>query len=80
MRAEESLSRQVPADPETEDVTDLFVCKRPTISTCLDSVRFGRATLSSTGYMCEQLSLNWLVSTFVYFVVIIENMEFSERQ
>jgi len=57
-----------------------FVSKRPTISACVDLIRFGRSTLSSTLDLFKQLSLNCLVSAYVMSVLYIENVRFGERQ
>jgi cation-transporting ATPase 13A1 len=57
-----------------------FVSKRATISACLDLIRFGRATLSSTIDLFKQLSLNCLVSAYSYSVLFINNVKFGEQQ
>ena len=57
-----------------------FVSKRATISGCLDLIRFGRATLSSTIDLFKQLSLNSLVNAFTMSVLFVENVTFGDQQ
>lgn len=57
-----------------------FVSKRATISGCLDLIRFGRATLSSTIDLFKQLSLNSLVNAFTMSVLFIDNVKFGDQQ
>jgi cation-transporting ATPase 13A1 len=57
-----------------------FVSKRPTITACIDIIRFGRATLSSTIDLFKQQSLNCLIAGYVYSVLFLENIHFGDRQ
>ena len=57
-----------------------FVSKRPTISACIDLIRFGRATLSSTIDLFKQLSLNCLISAYSVSVLFIENVKMGDKQ
>ncbi|OHT14736.1 E1-E2 ATPase family protein [Tritrichomonas foetus] len=57
-----------------------FVSKRSTISACIDLIRFGRATLSSTIDLFKQLSLNCLISAYSVSVLFIENVKFGDQQ
>jgi cation-transporting ATPase 13A1 len=57
-----------------------FVSKRPTISACVDLIRFGRSTLSSTLDLFKQLSLNCLISAYTLSVLFVENIRFGDRQ
>lgn len=57
-----------------------FVSKRATITACIDLIRFGRATLSSTIDLFKQLSLNCLVNAYSMSVLYIENVKFGDQQ
>lgn len=57
-----------------------FVAKRGTISSCVDLIRFGRATLSSTIDLFKQLSLNCLISAYTQSVLRMENVKFGDKQ
>jgi len=57
-----------------------FVSKRPTISSCIDLIRFGRATLSSTLDLFKQLSVNCLITAYSMSVLYIENVKNGDRQ
>lgn len=57
-----------------------FVSKRATISACVDIIRFGRATLSSTIDLFKQLSLTCLINAYSSSVLFIENVKFGDRQ
>ncbi|KAK8898839.1 hypothetical protein M9Y10_001131 [Tritrichomonas musculus] len=57
-----------------------FVAKKGTISACIDLIRFGRATLSSTIDLFKQLSLNCMISAFTMSVLFVENVKFGDQQ
>ncbi|KAH0786931.1 manganese-transporting ATPase 13A1 [Histomonas meleagridis] len=57
-----------------------FVSKRSTVSGCIDIIRYGRSTLSSTLDLFKQLSLNCLIGAYTLSVLFIENVRFGERQ
>lgn len=57
-----------------------FVSKRPTISSCIDIIRFGRATLSSTMDLFKILSLSSLISAYSMSALFIENVKFGDFQ
>lgn len=57
-----------------------FVSKRPTVSACIDLIRFGRSTLSSTLDMFKQLSLMSLIAAYNMSILFVENVRFGERQ
>lgn len=57
-----------------------FVSKRPTISSCVDIIRFGRATLSSTMDLFKILSLSSLISAYSMSALFIENVKFGDFQ
>jgi len=57
-----------------------FVSKRSTISACVDLIRFGRATLSSTIDLFKLLSLNCLISAYSSSVLFIDNVKFGDQQ
>jgi len=57
-----------------------FVSKHSTISACIDLIRFGRATLSSTIDLFKELSLNSLVSAYSMSVLFVQNVKSGEQQ
>lgn len=57
-----------------------FVTKRPTVSACIDLIRFGRSTLSSTLDMFKQLSLSSLINAYNMSFLIVRNVRMSEIQ
>ena len=57
-----------------------FVSKRSTISACIDIIRFGRATLSSTIDLFKFLSLQSLISAYTSSALVIDNIKFGDTQ
>lgn len=57
-----------------------FITKKGTISACIDLIRFGRATLSSTIDLFKQLSLNCMISAYTMSVLFVENVKFGDQQ
>lgn len=57
-----------------------FVSKRGTISGCIDLIRYGRSTLSSTLDLFKQLSLNSMISAYQLSILFIGNVRFGDRQ
>ena len=57
-----------------------FVSKRSTISSCVDIIRFGRATLSSTIDIFKIMSLNCIITAYYESVLFIDNVKFGDLQ
>lgn len=57
-----------------------FVSKRPTISSCVDIIRFGRSTLSSTLDLFKQISVNCMITAYTMSVLMIENVRKADIQ
>ena len=57
-----------------------FVSKRPTITCCVDLIRFGRSTLSNALDMFKQLALASLISAYSSTVLQLEHVRFGDRQ
>ncbi|KAK8898836.1 hypothetical protein M9Y10_001128 [Tritrichomonas musculus] len=84
-KEESALEKMKEADsPQVKlgaaSIASPFVSKRPTVSACIDLIRFGRSTLSSTLDMFKQLSLISLVAAYNMSILFVENVRFGERQ
>lgn len=61
-------------------VASPFVSKRSTISSCIDIIRFGRATLSSTIDLFKLMSLISLITAYTSSFLFIDNVKFGNFQ
>lgn len=57
-----------------------FVSKRPTVSSVIDIIRYGRATLSTTIDLFKQISMSCISSAFSKSILYMENVRYGDRQ
>lgn len=56
-----------------------FVSKRGTVTACIDIIRFGRATLTSTTDLFKQIAIRCILSSYRTTILNLENVRTSDR-